>query len=867
MSRCLILAILAVLVFNGCGDKPASPPKSTSESSADKPSDSTAGNTGRASDNEKRDAAATAGAAASPANAGRAKPPAAPSAEQIAKWAIPDHEPLQLLACYDGFSDHAVQSLAVSPDGKQFVLGGAKLTIWTIPDSAPASDLLANYKDKDVERPIRSVAISPDGKWLAAGDQKGTLRIWNMSDQSEAVSTRAHDGRLTQLAFSPDSQTLATTSYSGEIRLWQVSDGKKTKSLKVSDREIARLAFLADQRLAVAGQEMGIWDIEHGTKELVLSTGSVIGPSLGLSADRQLLAFGDADAKVQLWGVEQPAVSAGSTLHGGARLIDFSPDGKWIATYGHESTIHIWDAAGRQLVQVIDADGGRTADLKWLPQSQLLVVASENGRVRLWGAPEAAKAAGLEPIARPALAAISAESRKPLTPAQLQQIIDVRSFPQLPASVPQWIHVGMASSKTLSSRKEAELFYRYYLGKAGWQETTSDDQAQQGMAFRKQGCVLNVSLMDSAAAGSGNKGELHVGLHLAGNYDVRWLPRISDIKSNSSWNAFSSVSYRTKAELTDLEVSMLKQFHDAGWTGYTRLAASGADQPDSRMFSMLQGGSVLTILIGRPAGEPGELAVQVSVGVSNKSLPIPPDSGWIEFDSSTDLQLVANTKMNLDETIRFFDTEMAAEGWLAREAGRHIEEGKGWLPYIRGQQDVLIRLVSLADGKTRVIVGDAESSSWQLQKPRPVSAATEAVGLEAADFPIPKGAKTVKFDVDEKQILFDLAGVTPPELAEQLVDRLKELDWHREKGGVTSDEYTLLTLKKEKAEIQIRARAGNDKVSSVLVGGDGLLWAKPLPTPPVRVPYDTWLRRNRFEANLDRLDQFSAEMHKIPVEP
>ena len=93
----------------------------------------------------------------------------------------------------------------------------------------------------------------------------------------------------------------------------------------------------------------------------------------------------------------------------------------------------------------------------------------------------------------------------------------------------------------------------------------------------------------------------------------------------------SSVSYRTKADLTDCEVALLKQFHDAGWTAYTRLAASSSEEPKSRRVSMLQGGSVLTVSIGYPADSTQELFVQTSVSVSNKSLPIPPDAGWIEY--------------------------------------------------------------------------------------------------------------------------------------------------------------------------------------------------------------------------------------------
>jgi T5SS/PEP-CTERM-associated repeat protein len=51
----------------------------------------------------------------------------------------------------------------------------------------------------------------------------------------------------------------------------------------------------------------------------------------------------------------------------------------------------------------------------------------------------------------------------------------------------------------------------------------------------------------------------------------------------------------------------------------------------------------------------------------------------------------------------------------------------------------------------------------------------------------------------------------------------------------------------------------------LMVGGDGFLWTKPLPTAPVRVSYATWLRRDRKPATLDLLDRFTEEMHKIPA--
>ena len=66
------------------------------------------------------------------------------------------------------------------------------------------------------------------------------------------------------------------------------------------------------------------------------------------------------------------------------------------------------------------------------------------------------------------------------------------------------------------------------------------------------------------------------------------------------------------------------------------------------------------VSIGHPADAKDELMVQTSVGPSNISLPLPSDSGWIEYDASTDLQLVINTKMDLQQTADFFDQQLAA---------------------------------------------------------------------------------------------------------------------------------------------------------------------------------------------------------------
>jgi len=812
----------------------------------------------------RQDDGSQAASSAQPSNRTVPRASVKPSAEQIAKWGIPEFEPLALLACRDGFAEPALLGMAISPSGKQFVLAGAKLTLWNAKDPQPAAELLAKYKTDELERPLSVVAISDDGKWIAAGDQKGRVRIWSLSDQREVLMLPADPSRGTQLAFSPNSRLLATTSYSDEfdIDLWQLPDGKPMKSLKISKEEITRLVFLSDNLLAAASREMSLWDVASGKKVTFLTTKLVRYPALALSRDRRVLAFNDSDENVQFWDVGNSRLT-GVTVRGVAvGPAAFSRDGKWLATYSGDRAIRICDTAKGCVVQVIDAGGDRTTALEWFPNANVLLVASLAGRIRMWGTAEGARSIGVEPMLLPALPATAAGARRSLSSAQFQRVIDLRSFPRLPGAVPHASEFAIFAYTAPASQEEAALFYRYVLGKSGWKEVPV--AAAPGMlAFRKNDCELTVWIYPADAGGDKN---LEISLSFLGNYDARWLPRISAIDSKSDFHSFFSVSYRTKASLLDTEVAVLRRFHEAGWTAYSELARSGSQHFDRRDIQMLQGGSVLSVSISHPNEPTEELAVQTSVRASDTTLPIPPDAGWIGFDNSTDLQLLINTKMDLAHTAQFYDERMAAEGWLARDTGRQIKEDKGWLPYIRGQQDVLIGLSARPGEGTRIVVGETEGTSWQFQAPVEAKKQTDQPGFEAADFAVPSGATAVKFDVDEKVIEFEVADTTPPKLGGQIAAQMEAIGWKRGTAGVMGDEYVSMSFAKGKAEIELHVYAAVKAINQATkarINGDGLLWGKPLPVAAVPIPYETWLRRNRKDATLDRLDEFAAEMHKI----
>ena len=466
-------------------------------------------------------------------------------------------------------------------------------------------------------------------------------------------------------------------------------------------------------------------------------------------------------------------------------------------------------------------------------------------------------ALGLHPL-HAAVAMPDQETREPATPTQLLQAIDFRTFPRLPNSNARINDEFNISYDAAVSPDEAQLFYRYHLGKAGWNEVVAAAATPGSIRFQKAGFMISVSFYEGAES------KTSINVNSAGNYDVRWAPKYDAAPIELVFENEDTVIYRTKADLIEIETTLLRKMHAAGWTAYARLHASHNEQDDGRDLEFLRNGMTMRVSIGRFPADPTSYNIQYSRFLTANSIPIPPDSGFVELDTSTQPLLVATTVMDLVQTREFYDKELVAQGWLVREYGRSLKDDHNWLTYVRGQQDLTVGLQSLPTGRTLVRVGDKlEKYSWQLAKlAEPATSDAAVVGIEAADFPILNELKSAKFDSIDKSIEFTMGSMPLLEVGELYTKEIESLGWKLEGAGIKADDYVFLTFVKEKVEIALRART-TDGYSLVNIQGDGLLWTKELPGGRKVISYETWLRINHHPASLDLLDQYQIEMRSI----
>lgn len=774
----------------------------------------------------------------------------APTAEQLKKWTVTPYDRLQLLACRDSGRAGLLTSAVAIGDGTTYALAGSRLTAWAL----DKDDSTHDFSDSANEQMVKSFDASPDGKWLASGDTKGNLQIWDLPDCKLRVGKKIYPSGVAYLSISPDSATIATTSFNGEVTIWDAAQLTPKNKFTVAKQALKGILFVASNRIAIAAQDSSIWNTESGKQEHSLTTGGYHS-TFAMSADGKRLAYSN-EGKIDIWNIQDGKVEG--TIGGNFSdndLATFSPDGKYLVS-ASKFTIQVWEIASAQLVQVIESFGWETVALRWLPKSSLLMIASQNGRVRFWGNAASATALGWKPLHGP-ITLPSKESGEPASPAQLTQVVDIRTLPKLPGATMAASNDMLVNYAAPVKVDEAKVFYHYILTRDGWTPNADASPTPDAMSFTKDGFGLGIYLSQSP------EGTTQVNMSLSGNVDLRRVPKFDAVAPEILYEADNTVMYRVKSDLLDIETGLIRKLSAAGWTEYARLNTSKNEPVDGRDLQFIRGATMLQVNIQSQPTDPGSYNISYSKFLTTKSLPIPKDAGFIEFDGSTQPLMVASTAMTLEQTRDFYDKEMVAEGWLRRDSRKLFDEKSGWMDFIRGQCDVSIVLVKLESGRTQIRVGqDIEKSSWQLQKFKEPDPKVASNGIEAADVPALNGWSIVKYDAEQKQIDFVAKGATTFAFAEAYGKVLESQGWKTDGRGVKSDDYLLAEFTKEKVELTLRATLRSGEIQAS-ISGDGLLWNKALPVAKQVIAYETWLRINLHPASLELLDKYIAEMKAI----
>ncbi len=272
---------------------------------------------------------------------------------------------------------YGVESIAWSPDGTMFAVGGGT----PICNPHDISSFAIEIRDATTSAVIRrltghdcsvtTLAWSPDGTRIASGI--GTFlnltKIWDVATGQVIVELAGSNIGMNSLSWNPEGTLIAGVLLPGrpvgQVNIWNAITGAffSPESLDGGTPEtaVSQMQWSPDGTLIAtaraAGDVVNIWDAN--TFALVNTyevNHSNFISSLKWSPDGNFIATGDIDGRIVISNVNNRSTISFASLSWIEEL-DWSPDGDYIASGSSESGVEIWNPTTGELLETLSYEG------------------------------------------------------------------------------------------------------------------------------------------------------------------------------------------------------------------------------------------------------------------------------------------------------------------------------------------------------------------------------------------------------------------------------------------------------------------------------------------------------------------------------
>lgn len=190
-----------------------------------------------------------------------------------------------------------------------------------------------------------SLIVDKSGNILFIGNDKGSIKVWDTTEQKRKYLLRGHTKPIFSLAVY--GKFLFSGSGDYTIKIWDWEAKKKLiRTLEGHSFWITALCLNPDGTILFSGggdRYIKIWDWQKGELIGTLEGHSYGVSSLAISPDGKTLISGSNDKTIKVWNWKTGKLLA--TLKGHSAEVNsivLSPDGKYLFSGSHDKTVKVW---------------------------------------------------------------------------------------------------------------------------------------------------------------------------------------------------------------------------------------------------------------------------------------------------------------------------------------------------------------------------------------------------------------------------------------------------------------------------------------------------------------------------------------------
>jgi WD40 repeat protein/serine/threonine protein kinase len=270
-------------------------------------------------------------------------------------------------------------ALAFSPDSSSLAAAGADGTILMVDPANRTSHAIRDQSGR-----VLDLSASPDGTSFASAGDDGIVRARSWTSLEMRVLGKHEGGDAEALAWAPDGRRIASTGTDMKLLISSLGSAPSRTFPLGPGGSLTRVTWSSDGHHVAAVDGSGalrLWDVDSGTSRELVGHHGWIG-DIVFSRDGSRLLSGGSDTTVRVWDVAGKAPPR--VLTGHTRAVEFlstSTDGVHFASGGNDREVRVWNLeTGKALVLRSRKRLGHSV----FSRSGKLLATGAEGAVRIW---------------------------------------------------------------------------------------------------------------------------------------------------------------------------------------------------------------------------------------------------------------------------------------------------------------------------------------------------------------------------------------------------------------------------------------------------------------------------------------------------